>query len=103
MYKAIPAIQETADELKRRQKHERDALKHKRLRALYLLASGQAHQRQPVAARLGVSRNTVARWLDSYAEGGLTALLTASPMPISIWTPPSSLCSATTTRAITRS
>ena len=81
MYKAIPAIKEPADELKRRQTHERDALKHKRLRALYLLASGQAHERQQVAALLGVSRNTVARWLNSYAEGGLTALLTIKPPP----------------------
>jgi len=76
MYKAIPAIQETVDELKRLQTHERDALKHKRLRTLYMLASGRAHERQQVAALLGVSRNTVARWLDSYEGGGLTALLT---------------------------
>jgi len=81
MYKPIPPIKETADELKRLQKHERHALKHKRLRALYLLASGQVHERQQVAKLLGVSRNSVARWLDTYAEGGLTALLTVKPPP----------------------
>jgi transposase len=81
MYKAIPAIEETADELKRLQTHERDALKHKRLRTLYLLVSGQAYERQQVAAMLGVSRNTVARWLDSYEAGGLRALLTIKPPP----------------------
>lgn len=81
MYKAMPQIKETADELKRLQKHERDALKHKRLRALYLIASGQATQRQQVAARLGVSRNSVARWLNAYALGGLSAMLTIKPSP----------------------
>ena len=81
MYKPIPAIKETADELNRLQKQERHPLKQKRLHALYLLASGQATERQHVARLLGVSRNTVGHWLDSYAEGGLTAMLTVKPLP----------------------
>src|SRR5918911_3100390 len=74
MYKAIPPIHETAEELKRLQKQEHHRLKQQRLHALYLLASGQAHERQEVAALLGVSRNTVGHWLDIYADGGLKAL-----------------------------
>jgi transposase len=42
---------------------------------LYLLASGQAHDRQEVAHLLGVHRNTIGRWLALYAARGLHALL----------------------------
>jgi transposase len=42
---------------------------------LYLLASGQAHTRQEVAQLLGLSRNTIGRWLTTYHTGGLAALL----------------------------
>ena len=81
MYKPIPPIHETAEELKRLQKHEPHRLKQQRLHALYLLKSGQAHERQHVAALLGVSRNTVGQWLERYAEGGLTRLLYVKPLP----------------------
>ncbi|MFN8475553.1 MAG: helix-turn-helix domain-containing protein [Anaerolineae bacterium] len=81
MYKPIPVIKEPADELKQLQKQERHPLKQKRLHALYLLASGQATERQQVASLLGVSRNSVAHWLDRYAEGGLTGMLTVKPLP----------------------
>ena len=81
MYKRIPTIKEPADELKRLQKQERHPLKQKRLHALYLLASGQAKERQQVATLLGMSRNSVAHWLDTYAEGGLSAMLTVKPLP----------------------
>lgn len=81
MYKAIPPIHESAEELKRLQKQERHPLKQKRLHALYLLKSGQAMERQEVAALLGVGRNAVGRWLDSYDDGGLPALLSVKPLP----------------------
>jgi transposase len=87
MRKPIPAIAETVDDLKLRLHQQRDVHKQQRLQMLYLLASGQAHQRQEVAALLGVHRNTVGRWLASYAEGGLDALLDsylASGTPLSI-------------------
>lgn len=42
---------------------------------LYLLASQQATTRQDVAQLLGISRNTVGRWLSAYANGGVDALL----------------------------
>jgi transposase len=75
MNKPIPVIQESADELKQLLARERQPAKHQRLHALYLLASGQARFRGEVAALLGVDRNTIARWRDQYAQGGLPVLL----------------------------
>jgi transposase len=87
MRKPIPPITETVGELKQRLHQERNVHKQQRLQMLYLLASGQAHERQQVAAVLGVHRNTIARWLDRYAAGGLDALLdiyVASGKPLSL-------------------
>jgi transposase len=75
MRKPVPVIHESADELKQLLKQEQQPAKQQRLHALYLLASGQARYRQEVAALLGLDRNTVGRWLDQYAQGGLPALL----------------------------
>ena len=75
MNKVIPVIHESADELKQGLARERHPVKRQRLHALYLLASGQARFRGDVARLLGVDRNTVGRWLDQYAHGGLPALL----------------------------
>ena len=75
MRRTIPPISETVDELKQRLRQERNVHKQQRLQMLYLLASSQAHERQDVAALLGVHRNTIGRWLATYAKGGLDALL----------------------------
>jgi transposase len=75
MRKAIPPITEHAADLKQRLQREHDSHKQLRLQMLYLLASGQAHERQAVARLLGVHRNTIGRWLAIYAAGGLAALL----------------------------
>jgi transposase len=75
MYRPIPPITEPVDELKQRLQREHDGHRNPRLQMLYLLASGQAHTRQDVAQLLGLGRNTVARWLNSYEQGGLPALL----------------------------
>jgi len=75
MNKAIPSIRESAHELKQLRSHERHPVKQQRLQALYMLASGQARFRSDVARLLGVDRNTVGRWLERYAQGGLDALL----------------------------
>lgn len=72
---AIPPLREHADDIKQRLQRERDRQKKPRLQMLYLLASGQARNRQEVAALLGVHRNTIGRWLALYAAGGLDALL----------------------------
>lgn len=78
MRRAIPSITETAEELKERLQHEYDGHKKPRVQMLYLLASGQAHERQQVALLLGVHRNTIGRWLARYEMGGLSALLDIS-------------------------
>ena len=75
MYRDIPHITEPVDELKRHLQRERHGRKQPRLQMLYLLASEQAQTRQDVARLLGVSRNTIGRWLATYATGGLSALL----------------------------
>jgi transposase len=72
---AIPPITEHEAELKQRLQREHDSHKKLRLQMLYLLASGQAHDRQEVARLLGVHRNTIGRWLALYAARGLDALL----------------------------
>jgi transposase len=75
MRKAMPSITERADELQRRMKSEPDLKKRQRLHALYLAASGQARQRQEIAALLGVHRHSVAAWFRAYTEGGLAHAL----------------------------
>ena len=75
MRTAIPPIAEHETELKQRLRREHDSHKKLRLQMLYLLASGQAHDRQEVAHLLGVHRNTIGRWLARYAARGLQALL----------------------------
>ncbi len=73
MRTAIPPITEHETELKQRLRHEHDSHKKLRLQMLYLLVSGQAHDRQEMARLLGVHRNTIGRWL--YEACGLEALL----------------------------
>lgn len=77
----MPPITETVADLKQRMQQERDARKKARLQLLYLLASGQAQERQEAATLLGVHRNTIGRWLAAYASGGLAALLTLTVPP----------------------
>jgi transposase len=75
MYRDIPRIPESVAELKQRLQHEHHGRKKPRRQMLYLLASAQAHTRQDVAQLLGLSRNTLGRWLTIYQTGGLAALL----------------------------
>ncbi len=78
MNKTVPVIHESAAKLKQLLNRERHPAKHQRLHVLYLLASGQARFRSEVAQLLALDRNTVGRWIDQYAQGGLPALLTIS-------------------------
>jgi transposase len=55
---------------------ERDPQLRPRLHLLVLLKSGQVTTRRQAATHLAVHRNTVALWLRTYRDGGLTALLT---------------------------
>ncbi|WP_287157707.1 helix-turn-helix domain-containing protein [Chloroflexus sp.] len=81
MYRAMPVIQESAQELKARMRRERHGQKRQRLQMLYLIASGQARTRTALAPLLGVNRETVGDWLRLYADGGLSALLTIRTPP----------------------
>jgi transposase len=82
MRKPMPHITESANELQGRMKCEPDLKKRQRLHAFYLAASGQARQRQEIAALLSVHRHSVAAWFKAYAEGGLDhALHYQVPMP----------------------
>jgi transposase len=75
MRTAIPPITAHETELNQRLRHEHDSHKKLRLQMLYLLVSGQAHDRQEVARLLGVHRNTIGRWLALSAARGLHAWL----------------------------
>lgn len=75
MRKPIPPIHESADELKQAYLREQRPARRQRLHALYLFTSGQARYRIDAARLLGVDRNTIASWLDTYQQGGLAALL----------------------------
>ena len=82
MRNALPPITESADEWQRRMNNEPDRTKRQRLHALSLTASGQARQRQEIAALLGGHRHSVAAWLAAYAEGGVDlALRSQRPQP----------------------
>jgi transposase len=75
MNRAMPAITESADELKVLLKQETNVKRAQRLQMLYLVASKQARTRKEVASLLGVHRETVGDWLALYVEGGREALL----------------------------
>jgi transposase len=77
----IPPIHETPVELKALLSAEHDAQTHQRVQALDLLQTQQARTRRQVAHQLGVSRDTVGRWLAAYATGGLLQMLTIARAP----------------------
>jgi transposase len=72
----MPTIAETVADLKQQLQREREGQRKLRVQMLYLLQRGQATTRQEVAGLLGLSRNTVGRWLTTYETGGMVALLT---------------------------
>jgi transposase len=74
MYRKLPAITETAEDLRQRMRQERNAKKRERLPMRSLLVTKQATSRKAVATQLGVYRETVGHWLDAYAAGGLDKL-----------------------------
>lgn len=75
MYKPMPEIQESAEELRALMKQERNPKALQRLHALYVVASEQASSRSAVARLLGVNRDTIGAWFALYAEGGRERLL----------------------------
>jgi transposase len=81
MKQPIPPIHQRPEALKRLLTAERAAQKQQRLQALYLLQTQQARTRLHVARLLGVSRNTVGRWLAAYQTGGIPQMLTMAQAP----------------------
>jgi hypothetical protein len=75
MRRALPAIGEDAETLKRCLQRTPDGRQKARLQRRSLLASGQGHTRQDMARLLGVQCHTIGHWLAIYALGGLDALL----------------------------
>jgi transposase len=75
MYKPMPEIQESAEELRALMKQEPNPKARQRLHALYVVASQQANSRSAVARLLGVNRDTIGSWFALYAEGGRGRLL----------------------------
>lgn len=69
MHRDRPAVIESAEELKALLKQETHRQKRQRLHALFLFASEQVSTRQEAANLLGVSRNTLGKWMACYAEG----------------------------------
>jgi hypothetical protein len=75
MYKPLPEITQALDDLEARMKRERDGQRRLRLPLLVLIRSGRIREWQEAAAHPGVHRNTIGRWLQSHAAGGLEKLL----------------------------
>jgi transposase len=77
MYQPLPCLTEDLASLQARLRSERDPHLRPRLHFLVLLKAGQATTRREAAAHLAVQRNTIALWLRTYRDGGLSALLTS--------------------------
>ena len=75
MYRPLPEIRESAEELKERLRQETRGRQKQRLQALYLLQSGQAQSRTQVGQLLGVGRRAVGEWLHRYEREGLERML----------------------------
>lgn len=78
---ALPQIAESVEELSELRRAERDERRRERLHLLWLIVSKTAADRQSAARHLGRHRQTVAQWLNDYAQGGLPALLRARRPP----------------------
>jgi hypothetical protein len=76
----FPRIAESAETLEQMRGVERDARRRERLHALWLVASGAVKSRAALARQLGRHVQSVSRWLEEYAQGGLAALVRA-PLP----------------------
>jgi CheY-like chemotaxis protein/transposase len=77
----IPTIAESVEEILQKIGATKSKRSKQRLRALFLIQSGECRTRDSVANALGVHRHTVSRWLTKYEEGGLTELLEIRTRP----------------------
>jgi transposase len=79
MYRELPAIVESLDDLENRFRRCRDDYQKPRLHLLVLFKRGEVRRRGDAAARLGYHRHTIGRWLHDYSQKGLEGLLYESP------------------------
>ncbi len=75
MHRSIPRIKERSEELEVMVRKQKNLKLKSRLQMLALLKRGKAKTRQQVADFLGVHRNTVRRWLESYEASAIEGLL----------------------------
>jgi transposase len=68
--------EEKIEELMRK---EKDATKMRKLQMLYLLTKGKAKNRKEVSEMIGVSADTVGKWLRKYESGGIKGVLKRKP------------------------
>jgi transposase len=80
MSNPLPEIKESEADLKKLLRQEK-GVRYQRVQMLYLFVTEQAHTRSQVARLLGIHRNTIRHWLESYASGGLATLLTVHKAP----------------------
>jgi putative transposase len=74
-------IIETAEELKAMIRLESNAKKNARLRALYLVKTGQVNYKNRLADLLGYNRTSVREWFEKYEEGGIDNLMEIGSSP----------------------
>ena len=74
-YRPLPAITESADELRQLIGQTRQSEARERLQMLLLIQTGELSTRRALAERLMRHRNTISRWLDTYQAGGIKHLL----------------------------
>src|SRR3712207_6394129 len=75
MRERFPEITESAEELQRLLKAERNAQVRRRIHLLLLIRSGQVERRAQAAQHLAVHRNTIRTWLLTSGSGGPESLL----------------------------
>ena len=79
MYLDYPdLIEESLEELAKRERQHRSGPTSDRLKMLRLLKDGAFRSRRKLAGVLGYSERQLKRWFDTYREGGLEALLDRS-------------------------
>jgi len=74
-------IQETVEELAHRLERASTGTSKEKLLLLYWIATKKIRTRQELAAMLKRDESTIYRWLKTYKQGGITALLTVKKAP----------------------
>jgi transposase len=74
-------IAESAADLKKQLQVAREGRHKEKLQMLWWLKSGQVCEHQEIGQRLGRDPSTVTRWLQTYRQGGLVALLAVHKAP----------------------